>query len=186
LPEIKRDIQVNITEPLQSYFTSAFVSVGVAIGQALGAALSGGNVGDIFNGLFATLAKGIEQLGQQMIEIGLLGILAQSALSQILLNPFAAIAVGIALTALGSAISNAMNRSQFAVGTRNAPGGMALVVEIGPELVKLPGGSLVIPETQTAQMLGGAGGRVEVYGVLRGQDIFFSNRKYSQTYNRQT
>lgn len=186
LPEIKKAIEVDVTQPLQNFFTDAFVNVGVAIGQALGAALSGGSVGEIFNGLFAVLAQGIEQLGKQMIEIGLLGILAQTALSQILLNPFAAIAVGIALTALGSAISNAMNGRQFAVGTRNAPGGLALVGERGPELVNLPGGSQVIPATQTSQMLGGMGGKVEVYGMLRGQDIYFSNKKYSQTYNRQT
>ena len=65
-----------------------------------------------------------------------------------------------------------------------APGGMALVGERGPELVNIPRGAQVIPAAQTASMRGGRNS-VEVFGVLRGQDIYFSNKKYGQTYNRQ-
>jgi hypothetical protein len=177
--------QNDIDSAYQNFLVSSFTNIGVALGEALGAAITNGDIGGVFKNLFKQLAAGVKAFGEQLIQIGFLALLAKSSLNSLLANPYAAIAVGIALTALGSAISNLQN-SQFAVGTRNAPGGMALVGERGPELVNLPGGSQVIPATQTAQMLGGAGGRVEVYGVLRGQDIFFSNRKYSQTYNRQT
>jgi hypothetical protein len=186
LPEIKKAFTVDIAEPLNKFIEDTFVNIGVSIGDAIGTALSGGNVGNIFAVLAENLSNGVEALGKQLIQIGTVAILANSALKDVLQNPYAAIAAGIALTALASLIKNTRGRSQFAVGTRNAPGGMALVGERGPELVNLPSGSQVIPATQTAQMLGGAGGKVEVYGVLRGQDIFFSNKKYSQTYNRQT
>jgi hypothetical protein len=63
---------------------------------------------------------------------------------------------------------------------------MALVGERGPEMINLPRGSQVIPAAQTSQMMGGVGGSIEVFGMLRGQDIFFSNRKYGQTYKRTT
>jgi len=63
---------------------------------------------------------------------------------------------------------------------------MALVGARGPELVNLPRGSQVVPSAQTSAMMGGVGGQIEVFGMLRGQDIYFSNKKYSQTYNRQT
>jgi phage-related tail protein len=186
IPEIKKTLEVDIAEPINKFVEDTFTSIGVSVGEALGAALSGGNISDIFGNFLQILASGITTLGQKIIEIGTLALLAKQSLKTLILNPYAAIAVGIALTALGAAMRNINRNNGFAVGTRNAPGGMALVGERGPELVNLPGGSQVIPATQTAQMLGGAGGRVEVYGVLRGQDIFFSNRKYSQTYNRQT
>jgi hypothetical protein len=63
---------------------------------------------------------------------------------------------------------------------------MALVGERGPEMINLPRGSQVIPAAQTSQMMGGIGGAIEVFGMLRGQDIYFSNQKYSQTYKRTT
>jgi phage-related tail protein len=60
------------------------------------------------------------------------------------------------------------------------------VGERGPELVNLPRGSQVVPAAQTSNMMGGVGGAVEIYGILRGQDIYFSNKKYSATYARTT
>jgi hypothetical protein len=158
----------------------------VTFGEALGAALSGGNFGQVFSGIFELLAGGVESLGKQLIAIGTLAIIAQQALADLLANPFAAIGVGIALVALGAALKNLTQRSAFATGTRYAPGGMALVGERGPELINLPRGSQVIPAAQTSNMMGGIGGQVEVFGVLRGQDIFFSNKKYGQTYGRTT
>lgn len=44
---------------------------------------------------------------------------------------------------------------QFANGTVNAPGGMALVGERGPEIVNLPRGSQVIPAHRSKNMAGG-------------------------------
>jgi len=41
----------------------------------------------------------------------------------------------------------------YAVGTDNAPGGLALVGEEGPELVRLPKGAAVYPAPQTTRML---------------------------------
>ena len=43
----------------------------------------------------------------------------------------------------------------FATGTSFAPGGLALVGELGPELVNLPRGSQVIPAADTRRMMGG-------------------------------
>lgn len=173
-------------DTVQKAFEGIAVNVGQQFAESLGLALIGqATIGDLFSGIFQQLAGGVEALGKQLIEIGTLAILAQQSLSTLLANPFAAIAVGIALTALGSAIKGLMGKQQFAVGTRFAPGGMALVGERGPEMVSLPRGSQVLPAAQTSAMLGGKS-QVEVVGVLRGQDIYFSNKKYAQTYNRQT
>jgi len=175
-----------INDAATGFLTDAATNIAVKFGEALGAALTGGNFGDVFSGVFELLAGGIQSLGEQLIKIGFLAVIAQQAIAQLLANPFAAIAVGIAMVALGAALKNLTTQQRFATGTRYAPGGMALVGERGPEMINLPRGSQVIPAAQTSQMMGGMGGQVEVFGVLRGQDIFFSNKKYGQTYGRTT
>lgn len=52
-------------------------------------------------------------------------------------------------------LGNAFGLPGFANGTVNAPGGMALVGERGPEIVNLPRGSQVIPAHRSKNMAGG-------------------------------
>jgi len=54
-----------------------------------------------------------------------------------------------------SLLSNPGLVGKFANGTINAPGGMALVGERGPEIVNLPRGSQVIPAHRSKNMAGG-------------------------------
>jgi hypothetical protein len=164
---------------------SSFADIGVLLGETIGNALSGtATLGDFFDGIFKIIGGGLQDLGKYLVTTaGLLKIIKQS----LILSPETAIFAGIALIALGSVISSQLGKKQaFAVGTRNAPGGVALVGERGPELINLPRGSQVVPAAQTASMMGGIAGAVEVFGVLRGQDIYFSNKKYGQTYGRTT
>ena len=189
---IKVPVIVNPDVEISKAFSDSLVSgiqvIGIGLGEALAAALNGtANFGDIFTGIFNQLGGVVELLGQKLIELGALGLVAKLAIDQIFLNPFASIAAGVALVALGSLIkSTTSQQSRFAIGTRNAPGGLALVGERGPEMINLPRGSQVIPAAQTANMMGTSEGKVEIYGILRGQDIYFSNKKYSATYARTT
>jgi hypothetical protein len=64
---------------------------------------------------------------------------------------------------LGGFIGNVLG---FANGTNNAPGGMALVGERGPELVNLPRGSQVRTATDTQRMLGGGQSGPPVYNII--------------------
>lgn len=187
IENIKKDA-VNITDSLSKALESSIAAIGVGLGEGLAAAINGtANFGDIFQSIFNTLGGVVQTLGEQIIALGAAALVAQQSIAQILANPFAAIAAGVALVALGSLIkSTTANQNRFAVGTRNAPGGLALVGERGPELINLPSGSQVIPAAQTSNMLGGVGGGIEIYGILRGQDIYFSNKKYSATYARTT
>jgi phage-related tail protein len=184
---LKKD-GVSIANELGAAVESAISIIGVGIGEALGAALSGSaDFTNIFAGIFNSLGGVISTLGEQIIKIGVAALLAKKAIAEAIVNPFAAIAAGVALTALGALIrSTTTSQNRFAVGTRNAPGGLALVGERGPELINLPRGSQVIPAAQTANMMGGITGGLEIYGILRGQDIYFSNKKYSATYARTT
>jgi hypothetical protein len=164
--------------------------IGTLLGEGLYAAISGqtNGIAAAFQGLFSIFADAIISLGKYAIEYSTLIVGLKKALAAG--SGLTGIGIGIALIALGTIIKSALaglgGRSSFAVGTRYAPGGMALVGERGPELINLPRGSQVIPAAQTSQMMGGIGGQIEVFGMLRGQDIFFSNKKYGQTYGRTT
>lgn len=56
--------------------------------------------------------------------------------------------------------------SKFATGTLNAPGGLAMVGERGPEMVELPRGSRVFNNSETRQMTERGGGtQIDVGGI---------------------
>ena len=178
---------IEITDAINSFLSDAALSIGTTFSDILSQAITNGiSFGDAFKGVFNAIGGAIAALGTELIKIGTLAIVAKIALNSLFANPYAAIAVGIALAALGKAIQSTTSKQRFAVGTRYAPGGMALVGERGPEMINLPRGSQVIPAAQTSQMMGGIGGAIEVFGMLRGQDIYFSNKKYGQTYKRTT
>lgn len=178
------EISQDKLDQLNQVFTDAANNIAVGFGETLGNALSGNaSIGDFFTGLFQQVGAAMISFGKLMIKFA---IEVEVIKKFLLKNPYLAIAGGIALIALGTLLRNATNRPAFAVGTRYAPGGMALVGERGPEMINLPRGSQVIPAAQTSQMMGGIGGAIEVFGMLRGQDIFFSNKKYGQTYKRTT
>jgi len=187
-PEFFKPFNEKTLQGISNQFNSTFETiaedVAILFGQTLGDALTGqGSIDNFFQGIYKSLGANLEELGKYLVKTAIEIELIQKTLFT---NPFLAIAGGIALIAIGRAITNSMNRNAFAVGTRNAPGGMALVGERGPELINLPRGSQVIPAAQTSNMLGGVGGGIEIYGILRGQDIYFSNKKYSATYARTT
>lgn len=79
-------------------------------------------------------------------------------------------APAITAAAAAGAIQIAVIAAQkFAAGTRDAPGGIALVGERGPELVNLPRHSQVFSAGQTATALRGGGSNVNVTGEFRVQ-----------------
>lgn len=89
-----------------------------------------------------------------------------------------AIAQAIALGALQLAV---IASQKFAAGTRDAPGGLALVGERGPELVNLPKHSQVFNAGVTATALRG-GNNVSLSGefTIRGQDLVWTYDRYKQ------
>jgi hypothetical protein len=64
--------------------------------------------------------------------------------------------------AASTALFSGFKLPEFANGTNNAPGGMALVGERGPELVNLPRGSQVRTASDTSRMMGGVGGNATI------------------------
>lgn len=190
LAKKKAELAAAYQETILGAVNESIGQIGEIIGEGLFAAISGagGGIKEAFAGLFAIFGDALIRLGKYAISYSKLIETLKKVLSKAQGIP--GIAVGIALIALGTLIKKATSglgrATGFAVGTRFAPGGLALVGERGPELVNIPRGSQVIPAAQTANMMGGVGQSIEVFGVLRGQDIYFSNKKYGQTYNRTT
>ena len=184
--QAKEVAQKGIAEVLGSIAPDSLI----AIGEALGAAIASGTDPVLagFNALFGVIGDAMIQLGKYAIEYST----AILALKEVLKKAggVSGIAIGVGLILLGSLIKSSINgigkKAAFATGTLSAPGGMALVGERGPEMVNLPRGARVTPAAQTASMMGGISQGIEVFGMLRGQDIYFSNKKYSKTYNRAT
>lgn len=177
---LQKQMQAN-ADAINNILKGTFEGIASSVAEGFANLMMGGNVADFFKGIFGTIAEGMIQLGKQFIQMAIQISIVKKFL---LKNPALAIAGGVALIAIGSVLKSLMGKkSAFATGTTFAPGGLALVGERGPELIGLPRGSQVIPATQTANMMG-AMESVQVYGVLRGQDIYFSNKKYQQTYNR--
>ena len=175
----------DLTKQLNSMLDQVGQDVAISFATSLGDAMSGKGFESFFTNMYVIIAEGMINIGKAFVKYAIeLGIIKKALES---LNPVVALAGGLALIAFGTMLKNKMTKTQaFAVGTRNAPGGMSLVGERGPELINIPRGSSVIPAAQTSNMLGGMGGAVEVFGVLRGQDIYFSNKKYGLSYGRQT
>lgn len=89
-------------------------------------------------------------------------------------NVAAGAAAGGVAAALFTKAIGSIGVKGFARGTNNAPGGMALVGEQGPELINLPRGSQVFPTPKTNSMLSGiGGGNMNVSGefTVRGTDL---------------
>lgn len=86
-------------------------------------------------------------------------------------NIAAGFAVGALAAGLFNKVLNGLKVPGFAQGTSNAPGGLAMVGERGPELVSLPRASQVVPNPKLRSLAGG--GDVNVSGTfrVRGSDL---------------
>lgn len=102
-----------------------------------------------FGSMKDAAAGALEQIAQMILQMYVLKPLVES-----LLGPSGGGGGGF----LGSLISSIPG---FANGTNSAPGGLAMVGERGPELVKLPRGSQVIPNAQIGRSVGGGSSRVD-------------------------
>lgn len=163
IAKVVEDINLRMTESIKGTMNAAFASIGESIADSVG---SGKDLFEsIFGGLFKVIGAGIKQLGEAMIALGT----AKVALEKFKFAPgIGTIIAGIAAVAIGALLERAI--PGFADGVTNFGGGLAVVGERGPELVRLPKGSDVIPNHE----LGGLGGNTNVFIPdvrIRGNDL---------------
>ena len=138
--------------------------------------------------LLATFASTAEQLGKLAISVGFAVEGIKKALQS--LNPFVAIAAGVALLALAGVARGQMKR--IAEGNNNqvklAKGGLAFgeslaVVGDNPNARFDP--EVIAPLSKLKDMLGEQGGQsVEVFGRISGEDILLSSERSSKRRTR--
>jgi hypothetical protein len=156
------------------------------IGESIGNILSGkGGAGDLFGGIFKVLGEGLKTLGKFVIQSAILLDSVKKVLNSILAGPggfIAGIALGIALISLGSFIQNSI--PGFANGVTNFGGGVALVGERGPELVRLPSGSDVIPNYRLNSLSASSPMGYIPNVTLRGSDLVIAFNRQTATNRR--
>lgn len=164
-------------EGFRDMFAGISESIFVSFAEGIGNAGKGG-ISGFFDGILKSIGNGLKQLGIYFIGASKL---IQTIKDKLIAVPQLALIGGIALVALGTAISAAANKKQgFATGTSNSPAGQFLVGERGPELVTLPQGSRVTTNGQLNAMNNDWAGNVtfEIDGMkLRG--VLARTDKYS-------
>jgi hypothetical protein len=122
IPQIQKaitDVMVNVTESVNS----AFESLAVGMGEFLGSLLTGNadfaDFGKMIIGVFADMAINV---GKIAIGAGLAVLGVKKALET--LNPVAAIAAGIALVAIGTAVKGALSSAASGAGSSGSAAAM--------------------------------------------------------------
>ena len=148
---------------LEDALRNTFEDVAVSVGESLGALFSGKT--NPFEALGKTLGNAIKALGAQLIKLGTTAAVIQEALSKLFSGPgkaFALIAGGIALTAIGSAISNLGVTPHAEGGIFDKP------TMIGSHLFGEKGPEVLLPLGRLQSMLGGMGNgqNIQVNGTI--------------------
>lgn len=166
----------DMADSIHHVLDKAISSIGESIGESIA---TGANLFEtIFGNLFKVIGSGLKQLGEAMVGLGTVKI----ALEKFELAPgIGTVIAGIAAIALGTLLQKAM--PHFAQGVENFGGGFAVVGERGPELVRLPSGSDVIPNHR----LGGIGAANNIFIPdvrIRGNDLLVVFNRAQATSNR--
>jgi hypothetical protein len=172
---------------ISSAITAAATSFVIGIGEMIGASMAGGRGIQNF-GMFAlqSLAGLLQSVGEMAIQTGIALLGIQIALST--LNPFVAIAAGVALVALASGIKTSLAKKADGMGgiPALAEGGIAT----GPTLALIgegKGPEAVIPLDKLEGMMGGGfgnGQNVVVTGRIQGSDILISSERAERQRSR--
>ena len=190
-----QEATLQLNESMSSIMQSGMVNIATGIGEALGAAMSGS--ASLVEGLSSVLLGGIgamvSQLGQLLIQTGI-GLLAiKKSLETI--NPYLAIAAGIALVALGAAFAAGSKKIASGGGggggpTKFANGGIVSSPTLGL-MGEYPGArsnpEVIAPLDKLKNMIGERGGsNVQVAGefVLKGQDLVVALQRANNNRNR--
>lgn len=103
------EFQTAVQSALTNTGTDLFSGFGEAIGNAIGG--KDDVVKGLFDGIFSSVGGQLEALGKFLIKSGVEMLIAKKAIKALFSNPFALIAAGIGLVALGALIKSQINKS---------------------------------------------------------------------------
>lgn len=173
-----------VAQEQQDIFLRAVVDSFVAIGEGLGNIITGkAGFGELFAGIGQIFGSALKELGKSVIEASTLIASLKKALNAAFAgNPILGVIAGVALIALGTVIQNSLPK--FANGVTNFGGGMALVGERGPEIVRLPSGSDVIPNFRLNSLSASQPTAYIPNVTLRGSDLVIAFNRQTATNRR--
>lgn len=173
-----------VAQEQQDIFLNAVVESFTAIGEGLGNIITGkAGFGELFAGIGQIFGNALKELGKSVIIASELIASIKNALNTAFKgNPILGVIAGVALIALGTVIQNSLPK--FANGVTNFGGGMALVGERGPEIVRLPSGSDVIPNFRLNSMKASSPMAYIPNVTLRGSDLIIAIQRQAATNSR--
>jgi hypothetical protein len=179
---------VNAGQALQQSLSNLAVNGIVLLATSLGEMMAGGgSLESFFNSLVLMVADTANQLGKQFVQMGIAALAIQT---QLLVNPGAAIAAGIALIAISSMVKSTMGNmgkqkpmaaGGIAYGPTNALVGEYSGASNNPEVVapldKLQGILM--------RSMGGGGGtnNINVQGLIQGNNLQVVAVKQGRTFS---
>jgi hypothetical protein len=174
---------LDISQSISEAVSDLAVNAAVGIGEAIGALASGtASMGDVMRSMLSMVGSFMESLGKSLIQAGIAGI----AFKKLLANPYAAIAAGIALVALGAVVEN-----KFKEGPKFADGGIVGGSSFYGDkiLARVNSGEMVTNSAQQQKiwgaMQGGSSGGVFIPDVkIKGNDIWLSFKRTEELKNR--
>jgi len=166
-----------MTEKLKALTMDLVDGIGASIGKSISE--GGGFLSGVLETVMSVMGEFLIKLGRAAVLISKTYVAIKAAAS----NPITGIVAGIAAIVAGNILKN-IKLPKFADGVTNFGGGMAIVGERGPELVRLPKGSDVIPNGRVNGMAA-SGASVFIPAItLRGQDLVIAFNRASQTISR--
>lgn len=141
---------IDLSSVVGSAVTELAQNVAVGLGEAIGGLISGtSSMGDVFSGLMGIISGFMKSLGESLIAAGLAGI----AFKKLLANPFAAIAVGVALIALSSVVSSKLSKGPEPVGRYQEGGVIGGSSYYGDKiLARVNSGELILNQKQQSSL----------------------------------
>lgn len=194
------DVTIDISNLVQG----ALADLATLAGESIGKLISGTfESQDLFNGMLQIVGKFATNLGELMISLGI----ARLAMDKLSMNPYAAIAIGVVLVALGTAAMSLMDSGPYGSssgnnwvdtgetyeGPRLAAGGIVskptvLMAGEGGEpeaiipissLMNTVYGAIANSNYMNRSQMGTIPIRVEVVGQLKAGDMYLMNKTYN-------
>ena len=173
LEEALKRLNDSINNALQNFRVDAIAGLGETIGRGIADGANGllegfKAIGQLFGGL-------LQRLGKIAIEYGVAALALQTAIKSF--NPLAAIAAGVLLTALGSAVQAKLSVPAFANGGIVTGPTLGLIGEAGqPEVI--------LPLNKLNQLMEGGSQNINVVGKIDGDSIRLLSERTTRRQNR--
>ena len=176
----------NFNNSLNNIINQTLENMAIAVGESLGKMLSGGGGGikELMNNFLSIMAEGLIQIGKLAIQTGVAILGIKEALKT--LNPYVAIAAGIALVALGTYVKGRLSKSADSMGgtKKFANGGIISGPTMGL-MGEYPGAShnpeVVAPLDKLKSLMGGGSGTLEAR--ISGNDLLILMNKAGRNNN---